>query len=432
MKIKTITGPTIQAALSEARNQLGDNVILLESIPAEGGRPAMIKVALDPNPSAPVSATLKPQPVLEPVGFGYGAVRRSFTPANAQHASAPPPAPVQIPRAPVSTPTAPPVRVGSGGGPLIPPRNEPVRSSGNVRVERQKAAPINSDLNRQLDAMQRRLNQLERSVAAPKPAQRTWRSIPMLRQMARRGLREATLTRLADRVQSFRSETGVRDAEAVIIRNELRRMLQAPVLRPAPPALLVMGSGGPGKTSLIIKLARHDEYFGRRKTAVILVEPDSGSAASYAAIDRYRQHGLPVQCVGSREEMRIALERVERFDHVLIDTPPLPTQADAALAFATQVQDIVQDIVPMHVQLVLDASRVLSPATLTCWKNLPLRPSSTAITRLDEADVWGRFAEWLMHLGLPYGYASDGTDIPGGLTTLSASRITEAITSDAE
>ncbi len=405
MQIKTITGSTIQAALSEARAQLGDNVILLESTPAEGGRPAMIRVAMDPLPTAPVAANLRPEPVFEPVGFGYGAARKAFSPTT------------EPPRS----------RVGAAS--KVAPAPSVKRPIASAQRPSASASANVSDVDRQLQAMQQRLRELETVVASPRARTQTWRSMPLLRQMAQRGLYEPTLTRLFDRVQSFRSETGVRDAESVLIRNELRRMLQMPVLRPAPPALMVIGAGGSGKTSLLIKLARHEEYFARRQTAVIIVQPSLDPRDQVASIALYRQNGIPVQCVSTREEMRQALDRVERFDHVLFDTPALAIQPEAAGAFGEQVQEIVRDVVPMHVQLVLDASRVYSRATVTAWKTLSLRPASVAITRLDEANVWGRFAEWLMHLELPYGYASDGTAIPGSLSALSASRITEQLTS---
>ncbi len=47
MKVKTLTGPSIHAALVEARRLLGDDVVLLESIPAEGDSPARITVMVD-------------------------------------------------------------------------------------------------------------------------------------------------------------------------------------------------------------------------------------------------------------------------------------------------------------------------------------------------------------------------------------------------
>ena len=47
MKVKTLTGSSIQAALAEARRVFGDDVVLLESFPAQGDRPARITIMAD-------------------------------------------------------------------------------------------------------------------------------------------------------------------------------------------------------------------------------------------------------------------------------------------------------------------------------------------------------------------------------------------------
>src|SRR5690606_20216159 len=150
MQIKTITGSTIQAALSEARAQLGDNVILLESTPAEGGRPAMIRVALDPVPSAPVAANLRPEPVFEPVGFGYGAARRAFSPS--------------------AEPARPKASAASSVAPASPTRR-PVAAAQQPSAS---ASANVSEVDRQLQAMQQRLRELETVVAGPRARTKTW------------------------------------------------------------------------------------------------------------------------------------------------------------------------------------------------------------------------------------------------------------------
>lgn len=409
MKIKTVTGSTIQAALAEARKQLGEGVLLLESIPAEGDRPATIKVVVDHAPSAPVEANLRKKAEPQPAGYGYGAHRSTTSVIAARQGEAARAAALVVES---PQPGAQGARASTGGAPRG-------RGVGTVRTG------FDDPVGRQLAFMQERLGALEQALTTPSASPQAWRSVQLLRNLADQGLREKTLARLFERVQSFRTETGLTDGEAVLIRNELRRMLQMPVLRPAPPAMLVLGSAGSGKTSLLLKLAAHPEYFGRRRAAVVVVQPDASASGHYSPIDRYRQAGVAVQCVRSREEMRTALERIERFDHLLIDTPSLPVDPQGAASFSDAVERIVQDVVPLQVQLVLDASRVLSAATLAAWKGLSLRPTSAAVTHLDEAHQWGRFAEWLMHVELPYGYAADGPAVPDHLSALSASRIAE-------
>ena len=437
MKIKTVTGPTIQAALAEARQQLGDNVLLLESVPAEGDRPASIKVVVDPSPSAPIAKHAPEPQVVEPVGFGYAAQRRTAGANAAPHH----PETLTQPRSAAEFAASRVTNAPAGGHPRTgaeDPRTGPahaqqapspaVKPAPRVAAKRGAASPDQASVRQELQVVQKRLQQLEKAMTRTAASPVAWRSIPLLRHMESLGLRESSLKRLFERVQSFQAQTGIRESESVLIRNELRRMLQMPVLRPAPPALLLMGAAGSGKTSLLLKLALHEEYFGRRRAAAIVVRPDEALKGLLNPVDLYRQSGIPVQTVSSREEMRLALERVERFDHVLVDTPSLPVAPEAAAAFAEKIQHIVQDLVPLHVQLVLDATRRIADTSLVAWSKLSLRPASAAITRLDESHEPGHFAEWLIRLQLPYGYASSGPAVPTDLSALSASGIAEQLT----
>ena len=56
MQIKTITGASIHAALAEARRLLGDDVVLLESVPPSGSEPARVTVMVDDAVSQEVSS----------------------------------------------------------------------------------------------------------------------------------------------------------------------------------------------------------------------------------------------------------------------------------------------------------------------------------------------------------------------------------------
>ena len=70
MNIKTLTGSSIHSALIEARRIFGDDVVLLESIPAEGESLARITVMIDtPVPS---QAEKKMPATTNRSGYGRG------------------------------------------------------------------------------------------------------------------------------------------------------------------------------------------------------------------------------------------------------------------------------------------------------------------------------------------------------------------------
>ena len=86
MKIQTITGSSIHAALAEARRLLGDDVVLLESVPPAGSEPARITVMIDtvaaqkaPEPEPHVRRAVEEPALLAPAGYGYGAPKRRGT-----------------------------------------------------------------------------------------------------------------------------------------------------------------------------------------------------------------------------------------------------------------------------------------------------------------------------------------------------------------
>ncbi len=83
MKIQTITGSSIQAALAEARRLLGDDVVLLESVPPAGSEPARITVMIDTSaaqqasePAPETRRAVGESVPLIPTGYGYGAIKR--------------------------------------------------------------------------------------------------------------------------------------------------------------------------------------------------------------------------------------------------------------------------------------------------------------------------------------------------------------------
>ena len=135
MTLKTLTGPSIQDALADARRLFGD-VVLLQSSPGGPDAPASVTVAFDdaprpapraPSPARPspaASAVPEPGGPVAPRAYGYGAARQVrpaveepfSTPATA--APAPLAAPTAGPAPAPPTPTASaPAALGPAGAP---------------------------------------------------------------------------------------------------------------------------------------------------------------------------------------------------------------------------------------------------------------------------------------------------------------------------
>ncbi|MDX1532405.1 MAG: hypothetical protein R3362_12815, partial [Rhodothermales bacterium] len=186
MNLQTFTGPTIQAALAEARRRLGEDVVLLESA-AEPGQPARVTVLADgaalphsaPAPAAvpaaaPVGAPVG-APVVAPVGaepaalgFGYGAARAPQPEGRAAYPAI------------GSAPAAPPARRGR----LFAPPAEPAPSFSLDDVERLFERHLAAQFDAHLGPLRERLDALERLTARFVPAGlQRWASHPLCHEL---------------------------------------------------------------------------------------------------------------------------------------------------------------------------------------------------------------------------------------------------------
>lgn len=462
MKVKTITASSIHAALMEARRHLGDEVVLLESVPAEGDNPARITVMAEAaeRPRLPTAAG---EPAArqagrsktpaarrkEGNGFGYHARQASAEVAVAQEESAPArerlsgPAErnygVNVGRRTVrdlmsddEAPAYPEPRRRSLSGPagrgqLFPIHGERVPQSA-PNLPAASFDGVEKLLKAQLELLHNRLDKLERRFGgAIIGAGQTWTTNPLFSDLLTLGFRPGTVTKLFDTLaaKGFQPDT---DDESLkwALAQEIRRSISQYAVRETHGAQVFVGPSGSGKTSLLLKLARHAGFYGRRQTAVIAIGPEDAERAFHnSPVDLFRRHGLPVQTVSSLDEMRAAVQRVQHFDHILIDTPALPLQPNASRKALRHIKRLVDPILPLSVQLVMNATRTLDDFDADAVRNLPLRPDAVALTHLDETPGWGRVAEWLVALEMPVQYLSTSPDVPDGVISFSPSWFVE-------
>ena len=132
-----------------------------------------------------------------------------------------------------------------------------------------------------------------------------------------------------------------------------------------------------------------------------------------------------MQNVRTAQEMNQALDRVQQFDQVLIDTPPLPFDPEEARPALRRIQRIVNPLMPLQVHLTLNATRTLDDLDKDFLKRLPIQPDAVALTHLDEVAKWGRIAEWLLMLDKPVHFVSTGRRVPEGVEAFTPSWFVE-------
>ena len=454
MNIKTIIGASIHAALAEARRLLGDDVVLLESVPPSGSEPARVTVMVDDAVSQEVSSPAPaPRRAVEetspyaPPGYGYGATRRQegrgVSPEESARSieqfSAAGDGSVQtlptstIPhdgphRADDPTSLRPPNPTGKPGrGRLFPDTGEPMRPSSPLPVHA-ATSRLEQLLEAQLTRLHERLDSMERRLeGAVVGASQRWVAHPLFAALLGQGLRPDTIISLFDSlVEKGYAPDADEEKLKWALAHEVRGRMAVPASKQSLGTQMVIGPSGAGKTSLVLKLATHDNFYARRQTTVIVIAPEEDEATSYQnPIDVYRRFGVPVQSVQTGDEMEQALARLASFDQVLIDTPSMPVQAGRARKMLQRIRRLVDGLMPLEVLFVLNTTRALEGLDVDFVRRLPLRPATVALTHLDETPHWGRIAEWLMRLKLPVRFASLGPGIPDDLSAFSPSWFVE-------
>ena len=437
MNVKTLTGSSIPEALANARSALGDDIVLVESSPATEDAPARITVMIDESATQTKQASPRPETAPSP-----RELPASEPGAEARDSSSAGPSLSGYGAANGTDPNQTTNRGGEAGTAdrFAPPASNE-KSPGRGRIfpssgenaQRSSAAPNAAQHNRRLEAQMKqltdRLDGMERrfSDAMIGSGQR-WVSHPLFRTLLDQGMRPGTLTGLFGTLveRGHDPETTTPDdlqwALAQVLRDEVHTFTP----KRSAGALAVMGPSGSGKTSLLLKLAMHGSYFGRREPAIIHIVPEHEDGMAYQnPTEVYRQHGLPVQNVSTEEEMAVVLDSIERLGNVLIDTPPLSLPLTGDHATLRRFERLLHPIMPLDVHFVVSATHTLDGFDADTLAQVPLSPSALALTRLDEARGLGRVAEWLMTLDLPVQFVSDGRRVPESVRSFSSTWLVE-------
>jgi flagellar biosynthesis protein FlhF len=417
MTVKTLTGSSIQAALAKARSQLGDDVVLMESTPATEDAPAEIAVMVDP----------------------------SATEAAPQHTSK-----GRVPKPPSDGPSSSPTResgTGSGstgfgyGGEDGTTTDEP---SGGASEEgrdfrrmlereqgtgRGRVFPVSdaSDEDEggsgrgEKDASRPALGH-GRSTREGRTNAERWAAHPLYDMLLNKGLRPETVTQLFDGLSDRGIDLGDDPSEDLrwAFAQSLCRRIDVADPDPAPAPLALIGPGGAGKTSLLLKLATHDHLLKGGEPVVLHLSPEEDHGTAYQnPSSLYQRHGIAVQNVRTEDEMVQALKRARSFGRVLIDTPSLPLPLDESHTALRRFERVFRRLRSLRVHFVLSATHGFNNLKAESLQHLPIQLDAASITHLDEARTWGRVVEWLITLDLPVQFVSEGPKVPGGARAFS-------------
>jgi flagellar biosynthesis protein FlhF len=174
----------------------------------------------------------------------------------------------------------------------------------------------------------------------------------------------------------------------------------------------LVGPTGVGKTTTVAKLAAGFRIEARRKVGLVTI--DTFRIAAVQQLKAYAEiMDLPMEVVENPEQMRPAIDRLGDVDLVLIDTAGRSPRSDARI---DQLVELLGSAQPDETHLVLSATSSASVIQTALRGFAPVRPTSTILTKLDEAPhtaaVLSAIAATDHSPGVPVSYITNGQQVP--------------------
>lgn len=210
---------------------------------------------------------------------------------------------------------------------------------------------------------------------------------------------------------------------ARIVRDQLT--LETP--GPAVENLLFVGPSGAGKTTLIMKLINHPEFFGEKKIAVISIEPRQDGKRYSILAPFCKDHNIDYFVASDGIEVTKLMAKLVKYDHVLFDTPSISLEKKTAFREYWKIRQILASVMPLEVHFVVNATTENHFFREAYATNHPLQPDYVAVTHLDETDRWGHLVPFLKTLGCNVRYISMGSGVPDDLHSFSPTWFAEKI-----
>jgi flagellar biosynthesis GTPase FlhF len=180
--------------------------------------------------------------------------------------------------------------------------------------------------------------------------------------------------------------------------------------------MLFAGPSGAGKTSLIMKLTQHPDFFFDKKIAVVSVYPQNETDDYYTILEPFcTSRDIPYFKVQSNLDVTMAVDDLKEFDHVFIDTPSLDIEQNNSFRDFWKIRQLLSPLAPLEVHYVVNAAMNRFYFRDSSATHHPLQPDYVAITHLDEVTKWGPVIPFLQQMGCSAKYLSLGNNLSHSL-----------------
>ncbi len=286
-------------------------------------------------------------------------------------------------------------------------------------------------ITREISALHRRFDQLEAMFnASVMSANLDYASHPSFQQLLKTGIRSTTIAQWFRQIMDQGIDP-VDDSERFIyeLTRLVRDALSFTLPSPSQSNIVFVGPAGSGKTTLIMKLARHSEFFGHKKVAIISVEPRQ-QAMRYSILKPFtEEHQIDLFQIKDGIDASKLMSKLSKYQQILIDTPSISLEKKTAFREYWKLRQILASVIPLEVHFVVNATMENYFFRESYAANHPLQPDYLALTHLDETTRWGQLIPFMKAMECGVRYLGVGPNVPDDINSYSPSWFAEKILS---
>lgn len=391
--IRKFKASTMQEAMQLAKKVFGDDAIVLHSRKVKESN--LSGTDIDELVEITVTADMNPE---QKELAGPAVSKQFYTPTDAKRQSQPKPKPVR--------------------------EAEPTLSSVNSKKLVDNTITIRSEIGRLQTSIDRLRDDIRRSHTNILPE--TYRFLEQ-----EKGLDAELAAELVQNIFLKLEGADIKDDRKIL------QVLQAEVLSsinindkmdliPGQPKLIcLVGPTGTGKTTSIIKLATHPDFYGRHKVGLITSDTYRVAAAAqlktFAALAK-----IPLEIAYEPDDFGRAIQRFRGMDVILVDTAgrsPLNEKhlSDLKEFFAVAKPDEV------HLVLEITASSANLIDSVSNFSTIPI--SNLIVSKVDETIRLGNIFNISKKIALPISFLTNGQKVPDDILLADSEKIARMIIS---
>ena len=186
----------------------------------------------------------------------------------------------------------------------------------------------------------------------------------------------------------------------------------------------LVGPTGVGKTTMIAKLAAHYKLKELKRIALLSID-----VFRIGVTEQLRQYaatlGVPIETASDPQRLRFAVERLDPYDLLLIDTPGTSPKNAAKLALVGAALDVAE-VDETH--LLLSATSSTAVLTEAARAFQPLGVNGLTLTKLDEAVGLGNLYPFLREDAFPLRFFTTGQNVADDLEVAAPPRLASLAT----